>query len=80
MPELKPCPFCGAMPRSGVEFYEKCGADIKLSAVVECPSCHIKKREIFKACEGYVLVPMSDYNKAFTRVVEAWNRRVCEQE
>ena len=78
MDDLKRCPFCGNLPRCGVDFYEMYDAEIKLKAVVECTGCKISKHKIFKATENYGLVPFIDYQKAFDAVVEEWNRRVNE--
>ena len=80
MPELKPCPFCGSIPKSGVEFYESCGAELKLSAVVECTGCGVRKQVIFKATDNVIFIPFCDYENAFEEVVERWNRRVCEKQ
>ncbi len=73
MNELKPCPFCGSLPQSGVEFYEICGNEIKLAAVVECTGCGTRKRKIFKATEGTSYVPFDKYDNAFEEVVQIWN-------
>lgn len=75
MIELKPCPFCGGIPNCGVEFYESRGAEVRLAAVVECTGCGIRKREIFKATDNVAFVPFCDYEKAFTKVINAWNAR-----
>jgi len=78
MNELKPCPFCGAMPQCGVEFYESSGANIHLAATVRCISCGTSKRTIFKATDSTSFVPFSDYEEAFSNVIEAWNRRASD--
>lgn len=80
MSELKPCPFCGSTPNCGVEFYESCGGEVKLSAVVECTGCGIRKREIFKATDNVTFIPFWDYKKAFSEVIKEWNTRVGEKE
>ena len=80
MSELKPCPFCGSMPKCGVEFYESCGEEVKLSAVVECTGCGIRKREIFKATDNVTFIPFWDYEKAFSKVIKEWNRRAGEKD
>ena len=76
MTELKPCPFCGAMPQVGVDFYESRGSEIKLAPTVECTGCGTRKREIFTATNSMHYIPFSDYEDAFDKVVEQWNRRV----
>ena len=75
MSELKSCPFCGCMPQCGVEFYESCGAEVELAAVVECTGCGVKKRVIFKASEPISYVPFFDFDNAFSEVLSEWNRR-----
>ena len=80
MSELKTCPFCGSIPQCGVEFYESCGTEIRLAATVECTGCGISKREIFKATNKISYVPFFDYDNAFEKVIEAWNKRVGEIE
>ena len=80
MNKLKPCPFCGSMPQSGVEFIESRGSEIKLAAIVECTGCGTRKREIFKAADGFSYVPFYDYENAFEEVIKAWNTRAGEKE
>lgn len=79
MSELKPCPFCGAMPQAGVDFYESRGTEIKLAATVECTGCGIRKREIFNATDPMSYIRFSDYEDAFMSVIEAWNRRASDE-
>ena len=75
MAELKPCPFCGESPLSGIEFCESCGSDnIKLRAVVYCPKCHISKGKVFKATDINP-VPFFNYEVAFDNAKTAWNQR-----
>lgn len=74
MDELKRCPFCGESPICGVDFYESCGGAVKLQAVVKCTSCGTSKRVVFNATDVN-LVPFWDYEKAFDKVRDEWNRR-----
>lgn len=78
MSELKPCPFCGGIPQCGVDFFESHGKEIKLTAVVECTSCGIRKEKVFKATDFISYVPFYDYDNAFKEVVRAWNRRASD--
>lgn len=75
MQELKPCPFCGAMPQCGVDFYESFGGEVKLAATVECTGCGISKRVVFKATNPISHVSFIDYKNAFDSVIKNWNRR-----
>ena len=79
MSELKPCPFCGGKPESGVEFYKSCGSEVKLSDQVWCERCHVGRRAIFNATD-IQLVPFQTYVNAFEKAVEKWNRRKGEQD
>ena len=76
---LKPCPFCGESPLSGVEFYESCGSNIKLRATVCCPKCHINRGYVFKATDVNP-VPFFDYEVAFDKAKKLWNQRDGENE
>ena len=80
MDELKPCPFCGEAPSSGVEFFESCGStDIKLRVIVYCQKCHVARGFVFKATD-ITPVPFFDYEVAFDKAKKAWNRRAGEQD
>lgn len=80
MDELKRCPFCGSTPIHGVELYESRGAEVRLSAIVECSKCKVRKIAIFKATDYISLIPFWDYEKAFADVVMKWNTRAKEGE
>lgn len=80
MNKLKPCPFCGAIPQSGVDFYGSRGTEIKLAAIVECTGCGICKRVIFKATNDVIHIPFSDYEEAFNKVTKEWNTRIIDKE
>lgn len=75
---LKPCPWCGEIPKSGVDFYESCGSEVKLAAIVYCPKCGANRREIFKATDVNP-VPFFTYEVAFDHVKQAWNRRAKDE-
>lgn len=79
MNDLKRCPFCGEAPSSGVEFYESCGGEVKLKAIVYCPKCHINKGYVFKATDINP-VPFLDYDIAFDKAVKSWNQRWGEND
>ena len=75
MTELKPCPFCGQRPVTGVDFYESCGGhSVKLQAVVTCTKCHVSRGVVFQATD-INLIPFSDYENAFNKAIELWNER-----
>lgn len=75
MHELKPCPFCGGKPNTGVEFYESRESEVLLRAEVLCHKCNIGMGVTFKATE-ISLVPFERYTEAFANVIDMWNRRV----
>ena len=79
MGELKPCPFCGSMPQCGTMFYESRGGEVKLAAVVECTGCGVRKRVIFKASEDMTYVPFFNFDNAFSKVLNEWNRRTSDE-
>ena len=69
MAELKPCPFCGKEPSTGV--FE---SDIErpgLVATVIC-DCGIKRGIYFRSGTFDV------YQKAFSDAIELWNRRATD--
>ena len=74
MAELKPCPFCGKYPSSGVEFFESHGTDVKLRATVYCSGCHISRGVVFTATD-ITPIPFLDYEIAFDKAKTAWNKR-----
>jgi hypothetical protein len=80
MSELKPCPFCGAMPQCGTDFYESHGAEVRLVAVVQCTGCGVQKCVVFKASDTIQHIPFYDFDNAFDRVIKAWNMRAGEQD
>ena len=77
MSDLKPCPFCGENPKTGVELYRSHGSEVTLVAIVYCPKCGVNRRKIFKATD-VITVPFSVYEAAFGEVKQAWNRRIGE--
>ena len=79
MSELKPCPFCGKYPSCGVEEFERNGLVIKLRAAVYCSGCHVSRGVIFTATDINP-IPFLDYEIAFDRAKQEWNRRAGEEE
>ncbi len=69
------CPFCGEQPECGVDFFESRGSEVFLIATVQC-KCGTNKSKVFQASKPTHLVPFSDYEEAFEKAIELWNRRV----
>lgn len=74
---LKFCPFCGGNGdvESGVEFYQSCGSEVQLKAVVRCKKCNCTRSAWIKATEDFKMVPFERYTEAFDRAIEMWNQR-----
>jgi len=76
MYNLKPCPFCGGVAESGVEFYGlQYGTEVKLKVVARCKKKCCERSKIFNATRKLPLVSLKEYTDAFESVVEDWNRR-----
>lgn len=75
---LKPCPFCGEIPTSGIEYYDGSRTDIRLRAVVYC-KCGANKSVIFRATD-INLVPFLNYEAAYDKAKKLWNKRSYEVE
>lgn len=82
MSELKPCPFCGGkatliQKSSG---YKTNPMMLKNGFVAGCESCNIYtpafESEIYQSNDGEVHINSTGAEE----VIEAWNRRVGEQE
>lgn len=64
MTELKPCPFCG---NRKIGIYDTCSSKFTKSyKTVECQQC------------GAIMFD-SDEKHSLNDVIEAWNRRVCDE-
>lgn len=70
--ELKPCPFCGKLPRTNVEWRECGGNDLVLEFSVKCDNCGIKRsyrKDVNNAT-------FSKYVNMMNEAVKLWNERV----
>lgn len=76
---LKPCPFCGSSPESGVDFYESSGSNVKLYARVFCKKCHIDRGIVFEASSSITTVPFHNFTDAFSVAINRWNER-CDND
>ena len=74
MREVKRCPFCGQYPVCGVDPHEG-----HLEAVIRCTRCNYDRRVDFGWNPIDELIPFSDFEIAFDRVVDAWNERYTEE-
>lgn len=70
MNELQPCPFCGAIPKTNVRYWQCGGAELMLTAEVVC-KCGIKKGRSFQANN----TSFGNFIEAFDLAIEDWNRR-----
>ena len=70
MSELKPCPFCGAIPKTETS-YISCGGGLTMRATVYCSVCGCSKTVKFDGLEK----PFDVYKGAFIGAIEEWNRR-----
>lgn len=75
IPELKPCPFCGAEAMMR-EFSCGHGGNGEFSAMYEvgCNECKIKfvRESKFRLINGHPVFSVNGYDEC----IEAWNRRV----
>jgi len=68
---LKPCPFCGEAPTTGIN-YSKCGGgELKLTFSVVCLNCRTVK-SITREVEGK---SFGKYIDAMADAIELWNTR-----
>lgn len=70
--ELKPCPFCGEAPITGINCSKYGGGELKLTFSVVCLNCKTVK-SITCEMEGK---SFDEYVKNMKAAVDLWNRRV----
>lgn len=77
MTELKPCPFCGAMPKTEVQGTKMDGLEDHVDFSVRCTKCATDKTVRLK-----IVTPcfFHDVENAMYEARKAWNRRAGEQD
>lgn len=76
MIDLKPCPFCGG--EAGM--YPEVDRIMGKFWYIKCKKCYSRGSGIYESCRE--LEPQEEYaaiTGAWERAIEAWNRRVSEQ-
>ena len=69
--ELKPCPFCGETPTTGIN-YSKCGGgELRLTFSVVCLNCKTVK-SVTREVEGK---SFDEYVNNMKAAIDLWNRR-----
>ena len=77
MRDLKPCPFCGHLPRTEIQVAEKYHLDDHVDFCIHCPECGTTKTVRLNI---QVYCDFSDVVKKMDEVVEVWNRRAGDSE
>lgn len=77
MPELKPCPFCGSLPKTEMRVVQKGGSEDHVSFSIHCTKCGIVKTVKLKIV---AYANFMDAETAMEEVIEAWNQREGEPE
>ena len=75
MDNLKPCPFCGTVPKTEVQVTQMGGGEDRVAFSVCCAECGINKTAILVINRSSSFFDVED---AMERAVEAWNRRAKE--
>lgn len=70
--DLKPCPFCGTLPTTAINYSRCGGGELRLTYSVVCPRCKITK-SLGKESEGK---SFKEYINAMNSVITIWNSRV----
>lgn len=74
MNELKPCPFCGALPTTEVRVTQMGGTTDNVDFSICCTECDTHKTIRLKISKRVGC--FADVEKAMQQAIEAWNRRV----
>ena len=70
--DLKPCPFCGALPRTNIRWRSCDGHDLILEFSVRCDKCGISR-----GCQEEVNNEVfGTYIDSMNKALELWNERV----
>lgn len=73
---LEPCPFCGEIPKTKVQFRRSDGGEYRMAAVIQCECGTSKSISIYGSDD----TPFEVFTDTFDAVTELWNRRSYEKE
>lgn len=77
MREIKPCPFCGFLPRTEVRVTQMGGDTDNIDFGVVCTKCGTSKTYRMKIVKNAYF---QDVEKAMELAISAWNQRAEEKE
>lgn len=72
---LKPCPFCGGIPVTGIEVTSWSGNRATIELSVKCSSCGISKRRIVELNREVIHADFSYFVNTMYAVMDDWNSR-----
>ena len=70
--ELKPCPFCGSLPKTKVAVTQSSSVEDHLDFSIYCPNCGTSKT-VRQVISGFV--EFLDMNTSMLEAGVLWNRR-----
>ena len=74
--ELKPCPFCGELPRTEVSVTRMGGSEDHVDFTIHCTNCGTEKTVRLKIV---AYAKFLDVEKAQEQVIQAWNQRAVTE-
>ena len=74
--ELKPCPFCGELPRTEVSVTKMGGSKDHVDFAIHCTNCGTEKTVRLKIV---AYANFLDVEKAQEQVIQAWNKRAVTE-